>query len=211
MSRCRRSFWAESGAVGAKNSTPVARPVESVITRATCARVTSVQRPGGEGARLEGVVRAVARIGRAGEADALAALHAGCTAVVGLGVDGERGREVVPAEVFGSAGEPGARGRKRDGWERVGAVAGRVVRCRVVAGDADLVLGAFIERRDIGIGDRPVGERTAGGRSVAGGHAEIVRMKTPRLHAPNAGAAADGECVVVVVGLMGKDGAGPTG
>ena len=63
---------------------------------------------GGEGAGEEGVMGAVARIGGAGEADALATLDAGGASVVGDGVDGERGREVAPTERGGAAGEPGA-------------------------------------------------------------------------------------------------------
>jgi len=77
----------------------------------------------------------------------------------------------------------------------------------VIAGDADLGFGAGVERGQVGVGDRPVRERTTGGGAVASGHAEVIGMKAPRLHAPDTGPAADGEGVVVVIGFVRQNGA----
>ena len=59
---------------------------------------------GGKGAGEEGVVRAIFRIGGAGEANALGALETGAAAEVGAGVDGERRSKRAPAEAIGPAG-----------------------------------------------------------------------------------------------------------
>ena len=162
---------------------------------------------GGERAGQEGIMGTVARIGGAGEADALAALDAGGAAEIRRGVDGERRREGVPAQRGRAASEPSAGRRGRHGRQRKRTVARGIVGGGVIAGDADLVFGSFVERREIGVADGPVSERTTGGRAIARGHAKIVGMKTPRLHAPDAGTAADGEGVVVVIGFVWEDGA----
>ena len=76
----------------------------------------------------------------------------------------------------------------------------------VIAGDADFVLGALIEGGEVRVANRPVSEGAAVGHAVTRGHAEIVGVKAPRLHAPHTRTTADGECVELIACVVGENG-----
>ena len=78
-------------------------------------------------------------------------------------------------------------------------------RARVIAGDADFVLGLLVERLQVVVGDGPVFERTACGRAVGGPHAEILRHVAPGLRAVAERPAADAGSIVLVGALAGQD------
>ena len=76
----------------------------------------------------------------------------------------------------------------------------------MIAGDADFVLGALVEGGEVSVANRPVSEGAAVGHAVTRGHAEIVGVKAPRLHAPHTRTAADGEGVELIACVVGEHG-----
>ena len=75
----------------------------------------------------------------------------------------------------------------------------------VVAGNADFPFGPLVPGRQIVVSDRPVGQRGTVGHAVARGHAEVVGVEAPRLHAIDGGAAADAVGEVLVFAIVRRD------
>ncbi len=76
---------------------------------------------------------------------------------------------------------------------------------RVVAADADFILGFFVKRLQVVVGDWPVFERASRRRAIGGAHLEVLRHKTPGLRSPTERSAAHaGGDVLVLSAVAGK-------
>jgi hypothetical protein len=155
------------------------------------------------GAALDGlgqqrVVRAVLGIGRAGEADAVPAADTRGAAAARHRVDQQRRCPRRPAERVGARLEPVTFCAHRERGHRIAALPRplHTVRRRV-AGHPDLPLGAVVERLELVVGDRPVGERRGLGHAEGGRQTEVVGLQPPRHALVDARATADGHGDVV--------------
>jgi hypothetical protein len=94
--------------------------------------------------------------------------------------------------------------RERGHGERLGARALEGI-VADIAGDADFVLGFFIEGRKVVVADGPIVERAARESTVRGAHAEIFGLVAPSHGAIGERAATDTSGVVTVAAFTGKD------
>ena len=145
--------------------------------------------------RQHGDVTAVLRVDRAREPHAATATHAGRSAVARLGVDQQRHPCGRPPETARGVHEQLVLRRQRERRERVVAI-GR-------AGHPQPPLDLPVVRREVLVGDGPVGQSRARRHAVDRRHPEVVGVEAPRLGAERPRPPADAD-QVVLVGEIGR-------
>ena len=125
------------------------------------------------------------RVDRAAVGATGAAVEAARAPGVGARVDRDRHRKGSVAELARRGGERRARRARRVRGIRVGLAARRFERVRArLARHAEIDLGLLVERLEIRVRDRPVGEARARHRPVRREHAEIVLPEAPGPRGP---------------------------
>ena len=127
------------------------------------------------------------------------AVDAGGPAAVRRAVDQQRHRQGRPAERVRATPHQRTLAIELHRRHRVVPVARPALGTPdAVARDTNLPLGALVVRRNVGVADRPVGQRAPGRHAVGAGHLEISRQVAPGLRAIDPGTAAHTGGVVLV-------------
>ena len=138
-------------------------------------------RPAGrERPRQQRVRRSRLGVGRAGEAHAHPTALARRPAAVRLGVDQQRHPQRPPTESVRRVPQQVVPGSAPHRGHRVRAAAPAGLTDRR-PGHPELVIGPRVERLQVVVADRPVGQRTVVRHPVRGGHGEVPRIEAPGL------------------------------